>query len=139
MTAWSPLAAAIERVPQSPAVVIDEQILDDGSYRRTVLDAVDGRLRVREGTGAGRTLPVSAVVTVMERYGRPLDPAVGADGPQVQLAGGVGLRLLRFRAGVDADARDYLVLSRPDREPVAALSRVIAGALRFLARPRSED
>ena len=47
--------------------------------------------------------------------------------------------MLRFRARVDVEARDYLVWDRPDAEPLAALSNGIAAALRYVCLQLAEQ
>lgn len=115
-------------------MTIDERIADDGSYRRTALERDGDRVLLRDGDDVIAALPPAAVIAVVQRYGRPLEDALELDEPALDLGPGVRLRRLRYRARVDADSRDYLVLERDGAEPVAAMSGGIAEALRFLAR-----
>ena len=120
-------------------LLVDEHIRVDSQVVRTYL-AIDGdRVRVEleapGGATTGGALSAAAVVHVVRRYARPLDPEVAAqlDGaPRLDLAGGVALVRLHWRALVDADARDWLVLVAPGEEPQAAMATGVAAALRYL-------
>lgn len=116
------------------ALLIDEHLDGDGEAVRTWLHIgpASGAVALTDG-GQTSPLPARALVIAMRRYGRELDPGVDAGGERHPVAGGT-IERLRFRAGVDADGRDYLVWREPDRPPLAALSTQIAAALRFLAR-----
>lgn len=118
---------------------IDEHIRADSQVVRTYA-ALDGdRVRISvdvSGTEiAGGLLPVAVVVQVMRRYARPLDDEVGAtlsDAPRIELGGGIALARLHWRAVVDADGRDWLVLIVPGEPPQAALATGVAAALAYL-------
>lgn len=118
-------------------LLIDESLDDDGTPRRTYLDhgpsGGEPLVLVIAEPGTRGLVPVRAVEVVLRRYGRPLDDEVFVDGPALDLGQGRELRAFRFRARVDAAARDYLCWRVPGREPVAALSRDVAVALRYLA------
>lgn len=114
-------------------MVIDERIADDGSYLSTALEPDGDRLVLRDGDHAV-ALPPAAVVAVMRRYGRALEPGLDPDPGAVDLGADNRLRRLRFRARVDADSRDYLVLEQDGAEPVAAIASAVAEALRYLIR-----
>lgn len=118
---------------------IDEEIRDDGEVQRVFLRAIapgsDGGehgVYLTADDGLRGALPVKAVAAVMRRYGKPLDPEVSAQGPGLDLGHGRTLQVLRYRARVDASSRDYLVWRAPGEEPLAALSRGITAALRYL-------
>jgi hypothetical protein len=115
-------------------MVIDERIADDGGYVRTVLERQGDRVVLRDGDSPVGALAPAAVVAVMQRYGRPLEDGLEPDEPGLELAAGIRLRRLRFRAQVDADTRDWLVLDSDGAEPLAALAGSVAAALRFLVR-----
>lgn len=115
-------------------IVIDEEILPDGRYRRTYLNAVDNRLQVRDDSGLCGVLSVDVILAVMKRYARPLDEAVVVDGPALPLSENATLQGLRYRARVDACPLNYLVLNTARQEPVAMISKVAASALRFLVQ-----
>ena len=92
-------------------------------------------LIVEDGRDIG-AIPLSAVVLVMNRYGRPLDDSAEAEsdlGPSVQVRSGWYLQRLRFRARVDALGRDYLVWRVPDQPALAALATTVVAALCHLA------
>ncbi|WP_428269732.1 hypothetical protein [Haliangium sp.] len=74
-----------------------------------------------------------AVVVVMRRYGQPLTAGIAIEGPRLALGAGASLARLRWRAQVDASAREYLVLCGAGAEPLAALAGGVAAALRHLA------
>ena len=115
------------------SLVIAETIADDGTYCRTRLETVDDHIELRDAAGLCATVPVEVIVSVMRRYGRPLDEGIPVPPPALPLAPGLRLHRLPFRAAVDADTRDYAVLVTLDAPPIAALATVIARALRFLA------
>lgn len=118
--------------PTLLGVLLDERLDDSGKSIRTwLVSLADGDVELRDDTGLCGRLPGSAILTVMRRYGRPLDDGIEADGEPVDLGDGKQLRMLRFRAQVDADSRDYAVLEG-DGEPMAAMARTVAAALRFL-------
>ncbi|MEZ4363364.1 MAG: hypothetical protein R3B48_24535 [Kofleriaceae bacterium] len=118
---------------EASALLLDEQLDGAGTPRRTVLrvEAGGGVAVEHDGAVVGR-LPALAVRTVMARYGRPLDEEIALEGPALAL-GEERLRRLRWRAAVDALARDYLVWESPGAAPLAALGVSVAAALRHLA------
>lgn len=120
-------------------MLVAEHILPDGERSWTHLDEAPGGVRLRvDPDGTDAVLPGSAVEAVMHRYGKPLDPAHDpGDGQSITLGVGKSLHHMRFRAAVDVEARDYLVLRGHGEDPVAALATGVAAALRFLARRRS--
>jgi hypothetical protein len=129
------------------AVLIDEHIRPDGALVRTHLESLGpDRVRLIGDDGVHGELSSTAVERVMLRYGRPLDPAhapaAGAGGGERDTAlslGAATLSTFRFKAVVDADARDYLVWSAPDAEPLAALATGVAAALRYLVLRIAEE
>jgi len=124
--------------PYSARVLVAEHILPDGGRSLTHLEEAPGGVRLRvDQDGTDALLPGAAVEAVMQRYGKPLDPAHDeAGGEAITLGVGKSLERMRFRAAVDVEARDYLVL-RGTGEPLAALATGVAAALRFLARRRA--
>ena len=116
------------------SVLIDERLDDDGEPERTWLLVAPGTSAIAlSEAGATTPLPGRALVVAMRRYGRELDDAVEGTGEPIEVAGAGTIERLRFRAGVDADGRDYLVWREPGKPPIAALSTHIAAALRHLA------
>ena len=87
------------------ALPISEHLRDDGSAERTALvRRGDALALVVDDAERGRLTDL-AVVVVMRRYGRPLDPAVAAElatAPTLALVGDRRLAHLRWRAAVDA-------------------------------------
>ena len=77
-------------------------------------------------------LPVRALLLVMRRFGRELDPTVAVNGERLELGSGMSLCQLQFRAQVDVEAKNYLVLIG-DGASKAALSNTVAAALHHLA------
>jgi hypothetical protein len=125
-------------------VLIDEHIRMDGTIVRTSLGFDAGRVTVTCDDGIHGALSPSAIGKVMERYGKPLDtdvaPMPSHDvSPRLSLGDAGALCMLRFRARVDAEPRDYLVWERPGREPLAALSNGVAAALRYVCMQLSEQ
>jgi hypothetical protein len=119
-------------------VVIDEHIRADGELVRTHLEVADGgKVRIVADDVRGE-LSVAAVEKVMSRYGRPLDPDIPVTGDAIDL-GAARLVRLRFKAAVDADARDWLVWAAPGAEPLAALATGVAAALRYLVMRLTEE
>jgi hypothetical protein len=122
-------------------LLIDEHLRLDGTTVRTHLGFEDGRVVVTSDDGIHGALSTAAIGKVMERYGRPLDLTVAPlEGtPRLDLDGAGSLRMLRFRARVDVEARDYLVWERDGAEPLAALSNGVAAALRYLCLQLAEQ
>jgi hypothetical protein len=117
-------------------LLIDEHI--DGDTGRSVpthLAVTDqGSLRVVvDGEDAG-DVPFDALEAIVARYGKALADDVPLAGARLDLGLGRSLVRLRHLARYDVIARDFLVLVRPDAEPLAALSRAIAGPLVHVAR-----
>jgi hypothetical protein len=124
---------------RAPGMLIDEHIRPDGGLIRTHLHAAGAdRVRIVADDGTHGELSVGAIDKVMRRYGRPLEAGLSADGESVAL-GDHRLARLRFKAVVDADARDYLVWHPPGDEPLAALATTIAAALRYLVLRLAEE
>lgn len=120
-------------------MLIDEHLRPDGAPVRTHLELAGAdRVRLVGDDGVHGELSGAAIEKVMTRYGRPLDPDVAVADGGLALAGG-RLVALRFRAPVDAIARDYLVWAAPDREPIAALANGVAAALRYLVLRLAEE
>ena len=121
-------------------MLIDETIADDGSFRRTHLDATDDGVVLREdededeGLGTSVDLPAEVVIKVMQRYGKPLDESVIPRGEKLDLGAGITLQVLSFQAQVDVLPSQYLVLHTPGQDPLAASSKPVASALRYLAQ-----
>jgi hypothetical protein len=120
-------------------LLIDEHIRPDGVTARTYVDVDEGRLQVIGDDGVHGRLSATAVERVMKRYGRPLEEGIQADGEALVLVPGVTLRILRFRAQVDAAPRDWLVWHQEGHEPLAALATSISAALRFLVLRLAEE
>jgi hypothetical protein len=112
-------------------LLIDEHIRPDGTLLRTHLEADGDHVKVIADDGTRGRLSGFALDKVMRRYGKPLEPSIDITGPSLEIEGN-RLTHLRWRAAVDADARDWLVWSPPGEEPVAALSNGVAAALRYL-------
>jgi hypothetical protein len=107
-------------------MIIDQRT--DGHVTRIETDP----LRVTIGDQSYE-LPRDVLEKVMERYGKPL--AEGIELPDgLPIGDGCTLHLLRHRARYDVIARDFLVLSRPTKQPLAELATTICAALAFLFR-----
>jgi hypothetical protein len=126
---------------QDAPVLIDEHIRPDGGLVRTHLEGLGAdRVRLVGDDGVHGELSLAAVEKVMTRYGRALDPSVvlTSDADAIDLATG-RLSMLRWRAAVDAEPRDYLVWHAANSEPIAALSNGVAAALRYLVLRIAEE
>jgi hypothetical protein len=119
-------------------ILIDEHIRGDGVLVRTHLDRDGDHVAVISDDARGR-LSIAALDKVMRRYGRALEPGVEMDGSSLELGAGRVLTAFRFRAKVDAEARDYLAWTCPGEEPIAALSNGVAAALRYLVLRLAEE
>jgi hypothetical protein len=120
-------------------LLIDEHIKPDGGVVRTHLGGEGNHVQIVGDDGLHGRLSVFALDKVMRRYGRALDPAIEVKGQAIDFTDGHRLTHLRYRAPVDADARDWLVWTTPGEEPLAALSNGVAAALRYLVlRLRAE-
>jgi hypothetical protein len=148
MTTPGPLNPLPDIGPRPPMrLLIDEHIRADSRLVRTWLALQPGD-KVAIEVGLDRepaeiiaALSAGAVAHVLRHYGRALDEAVvpaleGAD--RLALAPGLEVARLRWRAAVDADGRDWLVLIAAGAEPVAALAPGVAAALRFIAAGRAQ-
>ncbi len=112
-------------------MLLDERITAEGARSCTWIACDGTHVQIRDDDGEGGALPVAALDRIMARYGRPLDSEITVEGESVSCGAGT-LRRLRYRAVVDAEARDYLVWESPGQEPLAALAITVTAALRFL-------
>lgn len=121
---------------------IDERIASDGGSLMTEIaqtpESFGASFQVVDAGVSLGELSLATLDAVMRRYAKPLDPSIAIEGPSIALCADRRVVMIRHRAIYDVIARDFLVLVRPDAEPVAALSTVIAGALAHLARAASE-
>lgn len=129
--------------------------LPDGGLSATWLLQEGAALALVDGQADSAPVDVSAAVPVLEnalfatfaRYGRALEERISPpprqpDDAAIELVdrdagrdGGVALvRAFRFRAMVDVEPTDYLVLERPGKEPVCAPANMIAPALAVVSR-----
>ena len=127
-------------------LLIDEHIRADSRVLRTWLVPVAGvKIAIEVGVddeppAAIAALTAASIAHVLRHYGRPLADEVAADlaaAPRLELAPGLVVARLHWRAAVDAAGRDWLVLLATDAEPLAALAPGVAGALRFIASGRA--
>jgi hypothetical protein len=99
-----------------------------------------GTLRLREEeTGEELPIAAAAILAVFERYARPLaaaPPPPSRELVMITLADGrrARVRAFRFRAPVDVEPSDYLLLERDDAEPIAGPAPLLAAAMRHLAQ-----
>ncbi len=130
--------ASDSKDPSLTELMIGEHIRDDGSACQTRLIAREHGFEMSDNHGLRTMITAPVIVAVMQRYGRPLADDVVMSEPALPLDAGMTLRHLRYRAQVDASARDYIVLCANGQPPLAALSSVVTGALRFLATRASQ-
>jgi hypothetical protein len=113
---------------------IHELILPSGELSGVFLARAGEQLLLVSDEGE-LPLPAGALPAVMRRYGSPFDPEAQS---QVQgelaLPGDARLQHVRHLAGYDVIARDYLVYTEPEVEPVCVMATTVAGALRHLAQ-----
>jgi hypothetical protein len=96
-----------------------------------VLSVRAGETDTRE---TNTVLPQSVLLAVFERYARPLEQDTALTGPILEVGQGIAVQHLRHLSPFDVIARDYLVLRRPGKEPIADLAVSITVALLHLAK-----
>jgi hypothetical protein len=111
---------------------IGERTLQDGSIAPITVSVADDTLSLRIGDQLLGELPLQTLFVVMDRYAKSLDGSVQVPAG-LDLGGGASLSMLRHLARYDVIARDWLVLARPGREPIAELAVSILAALEHLA------
>ncbi len=118
-----------------PEITIHETTDASGAPVRTRLALDEGALSLDVG-GVLLPLPDGALEAVMKRYGKALDAPESEMMVDERLELGEGSALVRFRfmRRYDVIARDYLVLYRPDEEPLCEMATSITAALDHLAR-----
>jgi hypothetical protein len=113
---------------------IHEITTSQGCLSPISLQTTQGTLQIVDDEGP-LDLPAGALEAVMARYGAPFDPQAPIDRvATLDLGNGDRLSHVRHIAGYDVIGRDYLVLEFREREPLCAMSAVVAGALAHLAR-----
>jgi len=120
-------------------MIIDERIAQDGSIERIHLDVVDDRIVMTGPAGERSPVRLEVILTVIRRYGRPLDDSIPVPETGIEIGPGIELRSLKYRALVDAAARDYAVLCVEDRPPLAVMSTTFTGALRHLVKKDTQS
>ncbi len=118
-------------------MTIDESINTNGVTVATTLCITDSGAMISVDNNKPMTLPVRALLLVMRRFGRELDPTIAVDGEQLELGSGMSLCQLQFRAQVDVEPKSYLVLVG-DGANKAALSNVVTSALLHLGNTISQ-
>jgi hypothetical protein len=119
---------------EQAALLLHERALPTGAMERTWLEVVRGVLYLRVDDLERLEIPPTVLDVVMKRYGKPLADEVTITGPSLVLEGGFRLHLLRYRALYDVIAKDYLVYTAPDREPLAELAVSVTAALGYLLK-----
>jgi hypothetical protein len=117
------------------ALVIHETVNESGARETVEVSADDGVLVVAVA-GEEARLPMDVLVRVMERYGKPLEDGVRLDGPgssRVELGQHGTLHRIRHRGFYDVIARDFVVWTPKDREPLAELATAVSAALAHFA------
>jgi hypothetical protein len=115
-------------------LLLHERLTPAGALERLYLRRDDDRLElVVDGHPIG-AVPREALVAVMERYGRPLADDVVVDGAAYDLGDACSLQTFRHRAVFDVLPKDFVLLRRPGREPLAELATAVTAALSRLAQ-----
>ncbi len=98
---------------------------------------------IEEALALARRLPVKAVTTLFERYGKPLAvdvPPLEPDDQRAELALEDGstatVRALQVRLPVDVIGNDWFVLETAGAEPLAMPGPLFAAALAALSRAK---
>jgi len=128
-------------------LILHETTASDGSLVRTTLSAQGDRVCVRDGRET-RTLPLSAIETVVRKYGKTLtlgtDEAIftveelsehGIE-PVASLDLGDGRTLVHFRfmPRYEVIAHDYLAFFAPGQEALCEHAVTLARPIEHLAR-----
>ncbi len=114
-------------------VTIHETLKEDGTRETVDVGADDGSLVVHIA-GEATLLPMTVLERLMDRYGKPLEDGVPIVGPSVDLGSGYSLCVIRHLGTYDVIARDFVVFTSPDREPLAELATSISAALAHFVR-----
>jgi hypothetical protein len=113
---------------------IHETYTADGTAQASYLKVEDGELCLVL-PDYEVVIPSSILVRIFERYGKPLDEQVDLTGAiSLTVEEGTSVHSLRHLARFDVIAKDYLVLKRTGKEPLAELSVSIYGALMHLTQ-----
>jgi hypothetical protein len=122
------------KLDDAPALLLHERSLADGTIERTWLEVRNGTLSLRVDDEDIVEVPPAVIEAVMKRYGKPLADDLVLNGPSLALGDGRSVQLFRHRAIYDVIAKDYLVYTAPDREPVAELAASVTAALGYLLK-----
>lgn len=121
---------------RGPTLVLNESHDADGRAVRVAIFVDEGEL-VLDYEDREVALPFPLVEAVFERFAKPLDPTIVPRGVRLEVGTEGRLMHLRHLARYDVVARDYVVLDRPGKEPLAELCTAIAAALVHLAERAS--
>jgi hypothetical protein len=119
-------------------LLLHESLSVDGA-RQTVELGVEGESLLVIIDGEAKAIPREALDHVMDRYGKPLEAGTALTGPTLDLGHGVTLQTLRHKTFFDVIARDFVVLTRPGKEPLCELSTAISAVLAHLAHAVAEE
>ena len=121
---------------RGPTLVLNESHDADGRTVRVAVFVDDGEL-VLDYEDREVALAFPLVEAVFERFAKPLDPTIVPRGVRLEVGTAGTLMHLRHLARYDVVARDYVVLERPGKEPLAELCTAIGAALVHLAERAS--
>lgn len=121
---------------RGPSLVLNESHDADGRAVTVALFVEEDEL-VLDYEDREVALPFPLVEAVFERFAKPLDPTIVPRGVRLEVGSSGSLVHLRHLARYDVVARDYVVLDRPGKEPLAELCTAVAAALVHLAERAS--
>jgi hypothetical protein len=118
-------------------MVVDEAVDESGQPVLYTLVAEPPGFALYEGGSRVGIYSSKILCEVMQRYARPLEDTMKAEGETLALGSTESLLAWYYKSPVDLENKLYLVLRREGQEAIAVLSRQVVSALRFLSRSAS--